>query len=470
MEGRVIDDGGRPLSNVEVMLVERLFRGGRVELSPLSASSVGGEGTAASTNDRGEYRLVGIRPGDYFVLALAPEPREPAWRNPAGLRVAYADTFYPSATDPSAAAQLSLGFADVRRDISTTRATVPVFEVKGHVIDEAGQRSSGGFVQAMRRGALRPGGLEAQALIQPDGSFVLTNVRPGHYSLRALRADSEPRGGSVAEREMSQPRTVAGVVVNVTNDDLTDIQLTTSAPVRVHGSIVFDDTTAARSIAPDAVCTTPTLWDVDDGWLGVGELNMEAADLLLSAAATGSRNRNVGSGYRFEWLTRAGHIGVDAYLCAEQIADERTWHVKAIRASGHDVTDSGFQVDPVHPPDLEILMTNRQPRLTGVVMDASGAPMANRVVIVFAQDSMRWATPSDRYVSVTLADRSGRYRSTVPVGDYYVAAIEHGSSGSWTDPDFLASLVPHAQRLSLREGERASMNIAAAVLPAPPLR
>jgi hypothetical protein len=144
------------------------------------------------------------------------------------------------------------------------------------------------------------------------------------------------------------------------------------------------------------------------------------------------------------------------------------------------MTDSGFDVDPVRPPEIDILLTNRQPRLTGVVMDASGSPRANRVVIVFAQDRMRWMTPGrratgllaihSRHVLVTFTDGSGRYRITVPAGDYYVAATEQGFMGSWTDPDFLASLVPYARRVSLPEREHASMNLEVATLPVPPLR
>lgn len=464
----MVDVGDRPVGNIQVTLVARQFNAGRVELVPPSTFSVAGGFAASTTNDRGEYRLFGVPPGDYFVLALAPEPRELPWRNTHGVRVAYADTFYPAATDASAAAQLSLSIADVRRDISIVRATVPVFEVKGHVVDKAGRRISEGFVQVEKRGVLSSGmfarGPEAQALIQPDGAFVLTNVRPGRYSVRALLAEPESHAGSVVERRMNHSNSVGGMAVDVTNEDVTNLRLTVSGLVRIHGSVVFDDATAARSVAPDALCTVPTSWDIDDAWFGVGDL-----PATPGSRDTGGRG-NVGSGYRFEWMTMAGHIGADAYLCAEQIVDERTWHVKAIRANGRDVMDSGFHVDPVRPPDLQILMTNQQPRLTGVVMDAYGAPRANRVVIVFAQEPTRWLMPSGRYVSVTFSDRGGRYRATVPAGDYYVAAIEQGSIGRWMDPDFLASLVPHAQRLSLREGERTSLSIAVAALPVPSLR
>jgi hypothetical protein len=467
--GRVVDGEARPVANIGVRLVRREFSLGRIELLPLSNAPLpGGEGFAALTNDRGEYQLFGVPPGDYFVVASSLAPREASWIGPNGLRVAYANTFYPGATGPSTAARLFLGFADVRHDITIRRVTVPVFEIRGYVIDKTGERVSSGRVQALSRGNLSHGsfglGLEAEARIQPTGEFVLTNVRPGRYSVRVLLEPPDLRAGSAVERRINSFNSMGGVAVDVNNEDLTGLRLAAPGLAHVRGSVVFDDATATASIVPAAVCATPTVWDADDGWLGVGTL----------VATPGSRDMyltgTTGSGYQFEWTTMTGHIGATAYLCAERLTHQRTWHVKEIRANGRDVTDSGFDVDAVHPPDLQIVLTNQQPRLTGLVMDASGSPRANRVVIVFAQDRTRWSMSSSRYVAVVFTDGSGRYRATVPAGDYYVAATEQGTMGSWTDPEFLASLVPHALRVSLRERARASWNLTVASLPVSPLR
>jgi hypothetical protein len=337
--GRVVDGEAHPLANIGVMLLRREFSLGRVELLPVWTRLSGGEGLAALTNDRGEYRLFGIPPGDYFVLALSREPREPARTHPDGLRIVDADTFYPSATSWSAARRLSIGFADVRRDITITRATVPLFEIRGYVIDKTGRRTSAGRVQAMRRGDLSSGsfgrGLEAEARIQPNGEFVLTNVRPGRYTVRVLLDVPEPLAGSVVERRTRHYESMAGVAVDVDNKDVTGLRIAASGLVHIRGRVVFEDATAAQSIAPTAVCVAPTRWDPDDGWFGVGSL----------PAMPGSRDTNfegnTGSGYRFEWMTLAGHIGADAHLCAERLDDQRTWHVKAIRANGRD---DGFRI------------------------------------------------------------------------------------------------------------------------------
>ena len=41
----------------------------------------------------------------------------------------------------------------------------------------------------------------------------------------------------------------------------------------------------------------------------------------------------------------------------------------------------------------------------------------------------------------------------LPAGKYLITAVDYVQDGQWHDPEFLADLRPHAQRLSLAEGE-----------------
>ena len=58
--GQIVDENSNPLMHVEVKLLARTFNRGRMRLAVLGMGI---------TDDRGEYRLYGIQPGDYYVLA-----------------------------------------------------------------------------------------------------------------------------------------------------------------------------------------------------------------------------------------------------------------------------------------------------------------------------------------------------------------------------------------------------------------
>ena len=70
----------------EVHAVRRLDFNGHIELT--------GGGASAATNDRGEFRLFGLRPGEYYVLATSTQTER---RDAPPRRSGYANTYYPGA-------------------------------------------------------------------------------------------------------------------------------------------------------------------------------------------------------------------------------------------------------------------------------------------------------------------------------------------------------------------------------------
>ena len=49
--------------------------------------------------------------------------------------------------------------------------------------------------------------------------------------------------------------------------------------------------------------------------------------------------------------------------------------------------------------------------------------------------------------------------TTLPAGDYYVAAIEPSRSAIWRDPEFLAGLERSAARVTLAWGQTATRDV-----------
>jgi hypothetical protein len=81
-------------------------------------------------------------------------------------------------------------------------------------------------------------------------------------------------------------------------------------------------------------------------------------------------------------------------------------------------------------------------------------------VVVFPDDSSKWAPPS-RYVRTVTADQNGRFRiAGLPPGPrYLVAAIDVVEDGEGDDPDFLARIMNLATPFALGEGERRTLDL-----------
>ena len=58
--GRILDDEGEPLPWAQVSALREIYSGGKRKLSPE---------VLVPTNDLGEYRLFGLKPGRYFICA-----------------------------------------------------------------------------------------------------------------------------------------------------------------------------------------------------------------------------------------------------------------------------------------------------------------------------------------------------------------------------------------------------------------
>src|SRR5262245_8820097 len=62
ISGKIVDDGGEPVSGTQVAAVRYQFMAGARRLVP-----GGGEGSTDRTDDQGSFRLFGLPPGDYYV-------------------------------------------------------------------------------------------------------------------------------------------------------------------------------------------------------------------------------------------------------------------------------------------------------------------------------------------------------------------------------------------------------------------
>jgi hypothetical protein len=128
---------------------------------------------------------------------------------------------------------------------------------------------------------------------------------------------------------------------------------------------------------------------------------------------------------------------------------------------GRDVKDSGFDGTLGRDfDDVVVTLTNNFAEVTGVVRDDDG-PAAG-AVILFPVERERWTgygwTPI-RLQSAPSGSNGAYKLQRLSEGDYFVIAVDSTKSNAWLDPRFLAAAVPAATRISVKWGDKQTLDL-----------
>ena len=235
--GRVVDEYGEPLAGVNVAPMQMRFMNGRQQ--PMMT----GPGIT-QTPDTGEFRLWGLAPGDYLIQANLMNFGGPFETDD---RAGYSATYYPSTTEPGQAQTVRVEVGQTLTGVEIVMSATRTARITGRTIDSRGQPLRMGMVAAMPRQdnpivmmSVRPGP------IKPDGTFVISGVTPGTYT---LRANGPPSPGS--------PPEFLTATVTVGGDDVNDVVLSPLLPATITGRVSFDPPTQSLEASRLRVMATP---------------------------------------------------------------------------------------------------------------------------------------------------------------------------------------------------------------------
>jgi hypothetical protein len=423
--GRVIDELNEPVASALVFAMRTTFFQGRRRMVPV---------TQASTDDAGQYRLTGLSPGSYYVMALLRD----TWtvvENGVETTLGYETTYFPG----------SPGLTNARRVIveigqeagGTDFALVPgrSANVSGVAFDSRGRPMAGRGVSLGQEISGPSMGMmmsTQSATIAPDGSFILKNVPPGEYKLRAqTTVDGKTPGVQITEAA-TLPIVVEGV-------DLTNLQLSTSSGWTARGQIV-SDTGTAPGIPTAQVRLVGRMADTD-------------------TAPTNTAGMNVADSGRVkdDWTFVVSPLFGSVRLAAT-LPDG--WAVKTILHAGEDITDRAVEMKSGEEmADVQVIVTNRVTTVSGQLADEKGAPITDGTVIVFAAEAEKWAEDS-RWVRSARPDQQGQYQiKGLPAGSYLAVAVDYVESGMWNDPEYLNSIRKYGQPITLLDAGSQALSL-----------
>jgi protocatechuate 3,4-dioxygenase beta subunit len=416
ISGRVFDDESRTV-------VAGVIQAYQLRYTPLNGRTLRSI-RSTLTNDRGEYRLFWLNPGEYYIAAGYTDSGLQPWRE--GLRLTpnlpNADSrlpmlFYPDAAKASDAVAVPLNAgSDSIVDIKL-RAR-PRFTVRVRLVGNAIPPNAnlvfvpqGGDLCAAMDYAITPG---------RDGLFEIRDVPEGVYVMMAMQ------GRSVIS-DMA--------TVKVDRGDVNDM-LPVVPPIDVWGTITFTNPPKDIDLSGIRVNLTRTRLEVS-----------HVATAALEFGTNQFRVPGVGPGSYYVTLDVPPGAYVDSVTALKFIPETRQCRALP-RSPRYKYLDSHLHLDPtlpliipgVIPIDAECLNISVvfDGRFNGKVQTRTGEPVPGALVVALPRSfwgtrSDAGLTPPDHFLTAT-TDSQGMYRitgvfprdSTRPIGDaeYRLYAFE----------------------------------------------
>ena len=409
--GVITDEEGDPLPDVSVQVMREQFGPSGRSLIPETRTPV-----PIRTDDEGRYRVYALRPGMYVVKATMNRSDDPS--------VSFGRTYYPGTMNEPEAQLVRVDFG---QEAVVNLSMIPARRVRvsGAVRDSEGRPASGMRMTLSESNGPRFNQIGAQ-MVGADGNFTFEHVLPGRYLVHVRP--------SAAQRQIARANVEwASLDVNVSDEDISGLTLTTSAGFAISGRVTLD-----RSTTPPAKLS-----------IGAREMDLAVQSLGLPPTIANSVVDATGRfrivGVRGKVLVTGGGAG---------------WYTKKVLVRGVDVTNSGFDVGS-DMDGIEVVLTNQVTTVTGTVRDARGIGRNDFIVTFFPVGQFDGAARASRQRTIR-PDPDGVYRiRSLPPGDYLAAAVPVLSlpiDGEW-DPAFLERVRPAAIGFKLAEGQSLALNL-----------
>ena len=422
ISGRVFDHTGEPLALAGVSLSDTSTLPGSIDMSLRTVS-----------NDRGEYRLFGLRAGEYILMALAPRLR-------SDTRL-FAPIYYPGVTDIAAAARIQLSPGQELAGADVTLKLVSPVTVSGLATGPDGQPMPGGSIAAYLAGPdgkLLPRALQTRAMagfdglsgvgsIKADGTFSIDLI-PGQYILRG-RYDSR----TLPAEAVRYPRALmVSQPVTIGETDISNMMLRFAYGATITGRFVFEGQPPPR--------------------VDVFRVAVESGEPGAVVSASPAKDGTFALG------------GIESGSRRVKAVSPEDWVLKGILVNGRDVADVPIELGEENViGDVSVVFTSSKTPMT-VTIDGA-RPNSTVAIVAFPEDSTLWHAGSRR-ITARLAGGTPTVLTNLPAGDYLVAAVADVSPDALTAGELklLERLRAGARKAELVEGKALEVHVAVQVL------
>lgn len=414
--GRIVDEHEDPVEHVQVRLLATQYFRGHATLNNIGTTQ---------TDDRGEYRLAGVRPGNYYLVAEFDAQRNR--RNTFGATVksqqpetTYPPLFYPFTTDIRQAQRLAVA-AGSETFAKFAFFSVPSVSIEGVVVNGmTGQPVKQPAIVAYWGDMM--GGVTRMVDVKADGTFKVEGIGPGPFTIVASASEGETNYSSVQ-------------TVEVGTNGLKDLSIPVMPDFEIAGQIHLDNADTERPMSR----------------VSVEFAHLEKANHIFRVAAEKPA-------YQFSSKLHPG----DHYKISLPNLPE-DYYLKQVLVSGHEAPNADVSVFGPHT-EIDLLVSPAGGHIDGLALDNNQEPVSSYVFL--APDIER--VPSE-LLRFTRADSKGKFsfRGVAP-GSYRLYALADVDTNEiLNQPDLLKDFLDEAQLVRVAEGGKYEVEVRPVVVTGP---
>jgi hypothetical protein len=435
--GRVRDPEGQPVSGMNVSAMRLSYSNGR----PQWTAAV-----SKTTNERGEFRIFWVSPGEYYV-AVTP----PGANSRPGAQDSWVRTFFPGVADPAAAGVLAVmdGAEIPGIDFSIqTAASTPTFKIRGRAINPLAlpnattgvvDRNVNTFILSPREpgtlGSVNPPTVQNSVppAARPNGEFEIRNVRPGSYDLFAysMAPAPVPAAGTPSGPPFRRYY-IDRAWVDIQDSDVEGIMLQIQKGTEISGKVVLQGN---PPLPMDKI-----------------RISLRSLDAMPDAFAIIVGSIPVASSGDFS----APDIPPAQYgIQISGLPD--TAYVADVQQGGISVFNTGFTTGKQPAIPLEIVVNGNGGIIEGNVRTTDRKPVPGSMVVLVPPVADRRNTM--RYKTATTDDEGNFSMKGVAPGQYSLFAWESVPPTAWMNSDFLAKYQDSGRQVFASQGSQLNVQL-----------
>jgi len=435
--GTVLGENGQPQGGLVMRVMQYRYTGGERRLAAAPA-------TAFGPDDRGQYRIFGLAPGEYYVVAAGAReffspgsdvhftsdvdvqqaikaieggPGVPSTDVPQR-RVGSAPVYYPGTASLAQATPITVRAGEERAGVDFVTQYVTTARIDGTVTGLDGAPPAAGTQVSLVSNDpnIAAFGFDSLRSTRTDaaGKFGFAGIAPGSYALLARAAN---------------PSSWASADIDVQGDDIHGVTLAMQGSLTVSGTVKFDGAGQPPAFTAVRVALQPQLSPGGVTISSSTSANADASGHFSVSGVTPGR-------YRLS-AALAGAVGA--------------WVARASSLAGQESLDTVV--------DIRSSVSDGLVTLTDQASSLSGQAPPDAFVILFSVNQAQWAPPSRRIIWNRVAADGSFTSRNVPPGDYYIVAVNDVDPGQWLDPTYLQGLIPSATKITIGDGERKTIEI-----------
>ena len=433
VSGRVVDPQGNPLPFTRVQA-----------LRPGATLNSGAVPNVANrmTDDRGEYRMFFVPPGEYVIQAQVQAGRPPSGVAPRPGEVStLVSTLFPDTTDMAQAGKVivkpgeEVQGIDISVKLETAILQPPApkptggFKISGLVIDGL-LPIVGGGVLMLGSEAEPPRQVGTVIIGGTPGAFEIPSVLPGNYDLFVSMGHTAgspgPGGGTLAWGRTT---------VQVLDHDIENVRMTIHPSMDVPGVVKIDGKPAPEG-----------------GTLKIGLSPTGSASTLANYRGILDRTQTPDGNGKVT-IPRAAEGNYQVFI---QGADNLT--IADVRQNGANILVSGIDVRSAPPAPFEVLLTSDGGAVEGVVSNIDKTPAGGATVLLVPADKQLLSL-----FKTATAGADGKYafRGVRP-GEYKVfAGAPVALPPGRLAPELLQRIESGGANVSVKPAARVTVNVEA---------